>query len=366
MKITHIVPSLKGGGIQNFLFSLIPEQVKLGNSVSVIVTDEDNLEYSNNKKRDLESIGVAVYNLNRIVSNKKSYFKTWLSCRRLLNKIKPDIANSHGSYSHNTVAFATYGTKIVHCCTIHNAPEPWDKLTKFMNRNSALIFCSDAAYELRGQESKSMVAINNGISEDNVQTESTVNLYNELGIPKEDKIIVLVGSPRPQKNYPFLLKIVETLNDSHIHFCVCGGQYKVSGKGRNNLSYIDLEQFDNKPNIHLLGLRNDIPAILNGADVYLSTSVREGLPISALEAFFSGIPCVLSPIIQHTMIAENIPCCFIPKEFEASDFVDSIHKALNCTESHREIYKQREEYLKRFKIRRCAKEYIEFYKSILK
>lgn len=365
MKIVHVLPSLKGGGIQNFLFSLIPEQVKLGHTVSVIVTDEDNIEYSNHRKIELESIGVKVYNLNRKISNKVSFFKTWLTCRQTVSLINPDIVNSHGTYSHNAAEFATLGTKIKHCCTIHNGPEPWSRLSKFINKYTPLIFCSDAALELREQESSIMTAINNGVELNSIRVKDKVDLHKELGIPADDKIVVLVGSSRPQKNYSFLIKIVEYLKDEHIHFCICGGQYKVNRKGENNTNYIDLEQFSKYSNIHLLGLRNDVSAILNGADVYLSCSLKEGLPISALEGFFSGIPCVLSPILQHTMISGNINSCYVPQKFEPKDFVECINKALANTDTHEEIYKRREKTLENFKIDRCAKEYIAFYKKII-
>jgi len=365
MKIAHILLNLKGGGIQNFLLSLIPEQLKMGHVVSVVVTDEDDLDYSNKNKLYLESLGVNVYNLNRRISDKVSFFKTWFKIRKTILEINPDILNSHGIYAHNAAAFATWGTKIKHCCTIHNAPEKWDRMTKMMNYNTPLIFCSDAALQLRGQKSKIMTAINNGVDIGLIRVKESVDLHSELGIPDGDKIVALVGSPRPAKNYPFLIKIVEELNNSHIHFCICGGQNKVDRKGSNNENFIDLEQFSNYSTIHLLGLRSDIPAILNGADLYLSCSIREGLPISALEGFFSGIPCVLSPIIQHTNISGDVACCYIPNKFDPSYFVNSIIRALSHSESHNQIYLKREDTLRKFKIDRCASEYIGFYKKIL-
>mgnify|MGYP004459050203 FL=1 len=365
MKIVHVLLSLKGGGIQNFLLSLIPEQIKMGHTVSVIVTDEDNLEYSSKNKKYLETLGVKVYNLDRKVSDKVSFFQTWFKARNIIKSINPDIVNSHSIYSHDAAAFATWGTKFKHCCTIHNAPEPWDRISKLMNRNVPLIFCSDAALELREQESCIMTAINNGIDINLIRTEQTVDLHKELSIPSDEKIVVLVGSTRPQKNYQLLIKIVEVLNNSKIHFCICGGQYKVSRKGSNNNSYINLDQFDKYGNIHILGLRNDVPAVLNGADAYLSCSLKEGLPISALEGFFSGIPCILSPIVQHTNIAVGVADCFIPNSFDPKDFIKSIYQALECKDSHDDIYKKREEALRVFRIDRCAKEYIDFYNQIL-
>lgn len=365
MKIIHILPSLKGGGIQNFLFSLIPEQVKLDHNVSVIVSDEDNNDYSDKQKHILEALGVKVYNLNRRVSDKWSSVKTWFICRNLVKKLKPDILNSHGIYCHIAASFATFGTSTIHCCTIHNGPEVWGRLCKLVNRDTPLIFCSEAAMQLRAQNSTEMVAINNGMELSKIRVESKTDLRKELGIPNTDKIVVLVGSPRPAKNYPFLKKIVEDIKNDHIHFCICGGQYKVDRKGSNNENYIDLTQFSESSNIHLLGLRDDIPSILNDADVYLSCSVKEGLPISALEGFFSGIPCVLSPILQHKMISGDIDSCYIPRKFKSEDFVECIIKALSNSYTHEEIYSRREGALKNFRIDRCAKEYIAYYKKIL-
>ena len=365
MKIVHVLLSLKGGGIQNFLLSLAPEQVRMGHQVAIIVTDEDELSYSIKNKDFLDSYGIPVYNLNRKVSDKVSFFKTWFALRKLLKKLNPDIVNSHGVYCHNAVSFSVFGTGIRHCCTIHNAPEKWGKMAKLINHNTPLIYCSEAALQLRDQNSPLMISINNGIDEKTVRCSEVVDLHKELDIPNDDKIIVLVGSTRPQKNYHFVIDIVNKLNDEHIHFCICGGEYKVARSGGNNNSYISLEEFKPYKNIHVLGLRSDIPAILNGADAYLSCSIREGLPISALEAFFSGIPCVLSPIPQHTMISGGISECYIPSKFEPKEFIDSIHDVLECSDSHEDIYLQRKEHLKKFLIDRCAKEYIDFYKQVI-
>lgn len=70
--------------------------------------------------------------------------------------------------------------------------------------------------------------INNGISPSIVQTKECVNLRDELNLSHNDKIVVSVGSLRPQKNYDFLKEISTAMMDEHIHFCVCGGNY---GKG---------------------------------------------------------------------------------------------------------------------------------------
>ena len=48
--------------------------------------------------------------------------------------------------------------------------------------------------------------------------------------------------------------------------------------------------------IDLLGLRRDIPRILNEAHCFLMPSLWEGLPMSILEAGASGLPIVATPV----------------------------------------------------------------------
>lgn len=366
MNIIHILPTLQGGGIMNFLYSLTPEQVNLGNKVSIIVTDKEFKNYSDERADLLRKMGVDVYFLNRIISNKISTISTIVKCRKLINKLKPDIVNTHTSICHVFGSLATKYTRFVHCCTIHSAPESWSRSTKLLIGSKPLIYCSDAALELRGQEGKPMVAINNGVDTKLIRTTDIVDLKKELNIPNDHKVVVLLGSQRPPKNYPFLIKIVETLKDETIHFCICGGNNKVASAGsKYNSGYISISQFEAYKNIHLLDLRNDVPAVLNGSDVYLSCSIREGLPISALEAFFSGIPCVLSPIVQHTNIARGISECYVPDSFDEASFINCLYQALNSGKSHDDIFAEREEQLKVFQIDRCAKEYQEFYAQII-
>lgn len=354
MKIVHILNSLKGGGIQNFVLSLAPEQVNLDNSVSIIVIDQDHYDYSKHLKSKLESRGVDVFYLNKVLHSKVSFLKTLVSCRILIRKMKPDIVNTHGEMSHIYGSFATIGTSIKHYITIHNGPEIWDILNKLLNNRKPLIYCSKAAFDLRVQNNSIYKVIENGISPEIVKTDKIVDLRNELHLNSSDKIVVLVGSLRPQKNYQFLKDIVDNLNDKSIHFCVCGGNY---GKG-----YISADEFMKYDTIHFLGLRSDVSAIENGADLFLSCSKFEGLPIAVLEAFFNGIPCVLSPIEQHINISK-VEQCWIPSSFDAKSFVFTIKEALKERKSHKDIYVNRLSQISKYSITKSAKEYIKFYKK---
>lgn len=357
MKIVHIVNCLRGGGIQNFLLSLLPEQVKQGNEVRLVVIEEYDYDYCKHLESILVENRVGVICLNKKRHDKKSMVKTVFDCRRIVWTVKPAIVNTHGEMSHIYGAIAVMWTNIKQIATIHNAPERWPKSCRLLCAHKPLIFCSQSAFDLRTQKNKTVITIENGISPEIVQSKSIINLKSKLSLAPSDKIIVLVGSMRPQKNYEFLKKIVDAANDATLHFCICGGNY---GNG-----YVSADVFKGyEKNIHLLGLRSDVSAIENGADLFLSCALFEGLPIAVLEAYFNGIPCVLSPIPQHMNIAD-VEEVWIPDEFEPEAFVKSIYKALETKESHKAIYEQRIHQIEKYTISGTSQKYIAFYKKII-
>lgn len=356
MKIVHITNCLRGGGVQNFLLSLLPEQVKQGHTVSLIVIEKYDYEYCERLEQIFINHGVQVCRLDKERHNKKSLIKTIYACRGLVNRLNPDVINTHCALAHLYGSVSVVCRSIKQVVTIHNAPEHWDIPTKLFCHKRPFIFCSRAAYEQRLQNSKCMCAIDNGISREIVHSENVVDLKAELGLKPSDKVIVLVGSLRPQKNYLFLKEIVDVAGDESMHFCICGGNY---GTG-----YIDMAEFKDYSNIHCLGLRSDVSAIENGADLFLSCSSFEGLPIAVLEAYFNGIPCVLSPIEQHKNIAD-VYKVYIPDEFTAPSFVNTVKYALANNEDHDIIYRKRKEQLEQYSIYTTCKKYIDFYQRII-
>lgn len=355
MRIVHILLSLRGGGIQNFTLSLATEQKKLGHQVSVIVIDKYDSAYCQNLENKFKDRHVDVYRLNKLRSNKLSLLKTICRCSSLLRSLKPDIVNTHSTMSHLYGSLATLVLNTRHVVTVHNTPEPWNWMVRCLNRNKPIIFCSQSAYNMRRQNSRLMVPIDNGISREIVASENVVDLRLDFGLSKDDKVIVLAGSLRPQKNYHFLKEISAALNGRPYHFFVCGGKTTSGG--------IDTADFVSYPNIHFLGLRSDVSAIENGADLFLSCALFEGLPIAVLEAYFNGIPCVLSPISQHRIISE-VKYVWIPDEFTAEAFVEKIEQALECPYTHGEIYEMRKSQIERFSIRQTAIEYVNFYENL--
>lgn len=78
--------------------------------------------------------------------------------------------------------------------------------------------------------------------------------------------------------------------------------------------------------IKLIGLipRDRVYDYLSSADLFVSASKGEGLPVAVLEAMFCGCPVILSDIPPHREIADGVD--FIP--LIAPDFVDGFAKEM--------------------------------------
>ncbi len=48
--------------------------------------------------------------------------------------------------------------------------------------------------------------------------------------------------------------------------------------------------------VSVLGMRNDVPRLLAASDVFLLTSVSEGIPVTVLEAMAAGVPVVATAV----------------------------------------------------------------------
>ena len=62
--------------------------------------------------------------------------------------------------------------------------------------------------------------------------------------------------------------------------------------------------------VHFLGVRTDVPQLLDAMDVYLFPSFMEGLSVAMLEAQCAGLPCVVSDTI--------------PREVEMTDLISFV------------------------------------------
>jgi len=111
----------------------------------------------------------------------------------------------------------------------------------------------------------------------------------QLGIPKDALVIGHVARLCEVKNQSFLLNVAKAttqLNDNTLLLLVGDGELRAQlQEEAASLNILDKVVF--------LGEREDVPNLLRAMDVFVLTSISEGLSVSAIEAQASGLPCVL-------------------------------------------------------------------------
>lgn len=153
------------------------------------------------------------------------------------------------------------------------------------------IACSRAAGKfLFGK--KDFTVINNGILLDDFRYSdcNRDTLRTQLGIDENDVVIGCVGRFVKQKNYDFAIKLFSAYRalNRRSKLLILG-----DGDERRFLEEL-IEEEKLEDSVLLPGVRADVNQLYSVMDVFLMPSLYEGLPVSAIEAQASGLPCIYS------------------------------------------------------------------------
>jgi glycosyltransferase involved in cell wall biosynthesis len=123
-----------------------------------------------------------------------------------------------------------------------------------------------------------------------VNEEVTASLRQSLA-PEGQILVGSTGRLSAQKGYRFLIEaaaLVVSRNKS-VRFVIAG-----EGEERDALERL-ADKLGLRDYVRLLGFRQDIGSVLASFDVFVSSSLWEGLPLSVLEAMQLGKPIVCTP-----------------------------------------------------------------------
>lgn len=116
----------------------------------------------------------------------------------------------------------------------------------------------------------------------------------ELDLEDDDIALISMGDLIERKNYPVAMEAIAKVGNPHLHYFICG-------QGPDEEKLISLaDELKIKHQIHFLGYRTDIKELLQASDIFLFTTLQEGLARSLMEAMASGLPCIASKIRGNT------------------------------------------------------------------
>lgn len=128
-------------------------------------------------------------------------------------------------------------------------------------------------------------------------------LKEELGISKNDVVFIYIAEFNKRKNHAYIFNSINQLISEGV------ADFKVLFAGGFSTEKKSCEEFALKngfiDKVHFLGYRDDIAELISIADVGITSSKTEGLPIGVLELIYSKKPVLASKIRGHIEILKD-------------------------------------------------------------
>ena len=292
--VLHITQALRGGGEQTFVRELIPGLLRRGIDARVLCA------YGDSRLTAAESeawIG-RIYCLERSGVPRLRYLN---QMRRLVREIAPTIVHTHGHVGGTWGRIAAVLEKVP--IIIHTEHVSRDALRglervahSFLNRrtNLTVMFSERTAEIVKRREKIYKPYITpNGIRIRPAPTQADRNAARQrLGIDVNHIALGLIANLEAHKNPALAIEAIAYLpaqTRSVLRLALFG-----DGTLRETLA-ARAEELGMRDTVRFYGFRDDLIELLPGLDAVLSTSAREMMPMSLLEAMNAALPIVGVP-----------------------------------------------------------------------
>ena len=335
INVIHLVEELTIGGLEKILTSIVLNLDKKKYNVSVWCLREGGF-FAN--KLAKEGIDFKILHISTS-RNPLSIYKLY----KLLKSRKFDIIHTH-AYSAGTIGRMSAFLAGVPVIISHNH-SVYDYYNRryhfvewFLSLITDRVVCvSDIvnrfANETQRINARKLITIHNGIdSEYTVLEKRTSVLRKELGIPVDHSVICTIAHMEEHKGIKYLLESASLLLQSRndVSFLVVG-EGRLKEKLKILCADLKIEE-----NVVFAGERGDIPEILSLTDIFVLPSLREGLPLTILEAMACGKPVIATNVGGiPEVVKDGVSGILIsPKDPE------SLHSAMNELLGDREKMKK--------------------------
>lgn len=297
MHILQIIDTFNIGGAQKLLELFGSEALNQNFRVSFICL-------SDRKKSpiglDLEKKGFAVkYFPAKMMFDVKRIGQINLA----LLKDRPDLIHTNLLYSNILGGLLGWTFRIPVVATLHltssdsrnSKVKDWieSQVLRYLDRRVIAVGKKTAEANQTRLHGKKIDVIPNAVSsEELITNQERLKIRQE--IMNSDRGILLISAGRfsVSKNFGDLIRAFELIhNDFPESRLVLAGDGKTMRSMQDLAANLHLTEF-----IKFLGQRNDVPRLLAASDLFLSSSIEEGMPLVILEALVAGLPVVATEV----------------------------------------------------------------------
>lgn len=372
INIFHLLSLSKIGGTELMVYSLIKnlDRERFNNQVCF-------LEKKGPLTRRYQQLDIKTYHLN---FSRINFLISMIKLFRLLKKNKFDILNIYGLRAHvmGRVLGRLTGCKIIIGGLHSQINSDKDRglsryiglyldrityplLTAYIANNKASI---DYMAE-NGFDTGKIKYIPNGIELDEFQRPTDkLKTYKTLPfkVDSNSVIITCVANLRPVKNHIMLLKgITPLFKENHNLKLLLVGSGDAQKEVTNYINLHNLQDY-----IFLLGVRNDIPEILAISDIFVLTSLWEGMPGSIMEAMAAGLPVVATDVGDVKELVEDGKTGFLVEVGDVNALTEYIKRLVEDKGLRERIGGEGSRKINDYSLEKMVARTEEFYLDILK
>ncbi|MGA2888346.1 MAG: glycosyltransferase [Terracidiphilus sp.] len=321
MRIAYVLTSLGVGGAERQVVAVAERMAARGHAVSLVVL------------RGLQPeewpTTLDVYRVEMRKTPASLQASLWRA-HHFLRSFQPDLIHSH-TFPANMMARLLHllGSLTINrtpplVCTIHNVYEgSWPRMLAY-RFTDPLSHCTTAVSQAAADRYVRLKAIpahkcqvlTNGIdlAEFVSDPNRRAHLRAEMGVQAEF-VWLSAGRIVPAKDYPNLLRAFALVRE-----VVSGVQLWVAGEafgGESAVVQALAAELGLKASVRWLGLRRDMPALLDAADGFVLASAWEGMPLAVGEAMAMEKPVVATDVGGVRELVGDKGVIVPPKDREA-------------------------------------------------
>jgi sugar transferase (PEP-CTERM/EpsH1 system associated) len=299
IRVVHVLHSFGTGGMEKGVATLINNSSDIFKHIVLCLS-------TSGETQRLLPHGTEVLEFNKPSGNSLLFI---LKLARVLKHLAPDVVHTRNWGGIDGIIAA----RLVGIKSVIQGEHGWDmcdsngmnrrrmRVRKFISRWIKEFTCVSKDME---QWLKETIKVRRPVSQiyNGVDTrvyhpaDNSSTIRTEISIPKESFVIGSVGRLDPIKDHPTLFRALKNARENHnnLRLLVVG-----DGPERNRLEEIAPE------GVHFFGNRTDIPDVLRALDLFVLTSLNEGISNTILEAMATGMPAIVTSVGGNPELVED-------------------------------------------------------------
>ena len=354
MKILQVITSLSTGGAEKLISEIAPLLRDKGHQVDVLAFDGEDTAF----KKALIDKGIKVYSFGKGCNVYNPLF-----IFRLAKMMKNyDIVHTHNTAPQLFAAIGSVLCSVVLCTTEHNTSNrrrdwkcyAWIDKWMYSRYDKIICISNQAEDNLRKYlpNVKNVCTIFNGVDINRFHNAKSLD-----SLKSNKEIVAMVAGFRYQKDQDTLIKAFTHLDKDKYELWLVG-----DGERRHVLENL-VKELGLTDNVKLLGVRNDIPNVLQTADIIVMSSHFEGLSLSNIEGMSDNKPFIASNVDGLREVVDGYGVLFPHEDDKA--LASIIQNLSEDTDRYQQVAAKCWERAQMFDIQKMVDAYNEVYMGLM-